>query len=343
LLRYNKKQTAITSVMRLTNFGIIAISSISALEAIMRAVMILLLSVSSPTGAFAWGEEGHAIIAEIAQRRLSPEAAAMVETLLGRGHSLASIASWADDFRATDEGAKTANWHFVNIPILENDYVATRDCKPNPEKGDCIVAELNRLLNDHELHCVVGKDEDQVRALKLAVHLVGDIHQPLHTVDELGGANGVEVGIYMEGVTCDQKKFKLKCSPLAATDLHTLWDSILIQRQYWSWGKYVDDLEDPEKGWLNSKDAQGVVSGEPLLWAQQWAVETHALAQKIWNKTPQAPHPTPEPPPPELKNTVLDDQYLKATDIINRQLGVAGLRLATFLNKAYASCPMPHS
>ena len=50
--------------------------------------------------ALAWGQEGHSIVAEIAQRRLSPEAARAAEQLLGRGHSLASIASWADDVRA---------------------------------------------------------------------------------------------------------------------------------------------------------------------------------------------------------------------------------------------------
>jgi hypothetical protein len=49
--------------------------------------------------AFAWGQEGHSIIAEIAQRRLTPQAAAVIEQLLGKGHSLASISSWADDIR----------------------------------------------------------------------------------------------------------------------------------------------------------------------------------------------------------------------------------------------------
>jgi hypothetical protein len=179
----------------------------------MRAAMVLLLCLSFPAAAFAWGEEGHAIIAEIAQRRLSPQAAATVEKLLGRGHSLASTASWADDFRGngTPEGTRTANWHFVNIPIEKADYDEKRDCIPNETYGDCIVAELDRLKND--LHCTTGKDEGQERALKFAVHFVGDIHQPLHTVKELGGANGFEVGIYMEGVTCKQDNIGINAVP----------------------------------------------------------------------------------------------------------------------------------
>jgi hypothetical protein len=58
------------------------------------------------TPASAWGPEGHSIVAEIAQRRLSPDAVNMLATVLGRGHSLASIASWADDAR--DQRPETA-------------------------------------------------------------------------------------------------------------------------------------------------------------------------------------------------------------------------------------------
>jgi S1/P1 Nuclease len=165
----------------------------------------------------------------------------------------------------------------------------------------------------------------------------------------------------MQGETCKVNKSSL-CSPLAVTDLHTLWDSTLIQRQYFSWGKYVDDLEN-EKGWLNSKEAQHVVSEDPTKWSLQWAVETHCKAQDVWRMTPQAQPrlaaETVSTCPKDTvvddqcknmvlddhyKNTVLDDQYLKcAMNIINRQLGVAGLRLAAFLNNAYASCPVPHS
>jgi len=67
-----------------------------------------ILAVAFGGQALAWGQEGHSIIAEIAQRRLSPEAARGVELLLGRGHSLASVASWADDIRDVRPGLLTA-------------------------------------------------------------------------------------------------------------------------------------------------------------------------------------------------------------------------------------------
>jgi hypothetical protein len=304
----------------------------------MRSAIIILLCLCRPGAAFAWGQEGHSIIAEIAQRRLSPEAAAMVEELLGRGHSLASVASWADDFRSTEEGKKTYNWHFADIPLKEDKYDKNRDCPPNAEKGDCVVEELNRLK--HDMHCTAQRDlsdaerEEQARALKFAVHFVGDIHQPLHTVQDLTGGNGYEVGVDMQGATCHVPKCPNetcptpKCIPVAITNLHVMWDSTLIQRKYWDWGAYVDVLEE---GWLKSTDAQApdIDDGSP----NKWATETHGKAQIVWEKA-QA-------------RTVLDDAYLnddEITKIMDRQLGVAGLRLARFLNEAYASadCPTAH-
>lgn len=292
------------------------------------ALLLPLLSVP----AFAWGQEGHSIVAEIAQRRLSPQAAAAVEQLLGRGHSLASVANWADDFRSTEQGKPTQNWHFVDIPLAQKDYDATRDCKLDPGKGDCIVAELRRL-KDAELLCPTGdkqKDEPGVTALKFAVHFIGDIHQPLHTVDELTGGNDYEVGINMQGATCRIQKCTddvmcrtPRCNPAAVTNLHVMWDSTLIQRRYWNWGAYVDALEE---GWLRSPEAQSVDGGTP----EDWAVETHGEAQSAWSKA-QA-------------KTVLDDAYLNDDEIksiLDRQLAVAGLRLARFLNEAYVSCPRP--
>ena len=99
--------------------------------------------------AFAFGEEGHSIVAEIAQRRLSPQAAAEVAHLLGPGRSLASVSSWADDVR--EERPETYRWHFVNIPLAADEYAPRRECTADPRRGDCIIAELQRLTG--ELRC----------------------------------------------------------------------------------------------------------------------------------------------------------------------------------------------
>src|SRR5580704_18937180 len=211
--------------------------------------------------ALAWGPEGHSIVAEVAQPRLNAPAAQMVAKLL-KGRSLASIASWADDTR--DTRPATAQWHFVDIPLDVATYEPARDCKPDAQNGDCIVAELGRLR--HELRCATGND--QVEALKFAVHFVGDIHQPLHTVLEDKGGNDIAVDLLMRGFTCGRT-----CEPSEiATNFHAAWDFGLIEKVVWDWGAYVDRLED---GWLKSAEATrpGIEGGTVV----DWAEETHAL------------------------------------------------------------------
>src|SRR5262245_51929728 len=129
-----------------------------------RAVWAVVAAVLLPVQALAWGPEGHSIIAELAQRRLSPAAAAAVGRLLGPGHSLASVASWADDVR--DDRPETYNWHFVDLALSEDRYDADKHCHASA-KGDCVVAELERLKI--ELRCA-PTDALKRDALRYAVH-----------------------------------------------------------------------------------------------------------------------------------------------------------------------------
>jgi len=280
------------------------------MNAIWFAALLALLACEE---ANAWGQEGHSIVAEIAQRRLSPQAAAMVNKTLGRGHSLAAVASWPDDVR--EERKSTSQWHFVDMPIASNRYDPATECRPTPE-GDCVIAELDRLKND--LRC--GRDPIvRLEALKFAVHFVGDIHQPLHTVAEERGGNTIPVQVHMRGLACSQA-----CKAPMASNFHAAWDSDLIHATVFAWGTYVDRLE---SGWLKSAEARAprTAGGMPV----DWAVETHKAAQTVWNLLPD--------------NRLLEDTYYqKVLPVLDRQLGVAGLRLARFLNEAYRSkrCPV---
>ena len=258
----------------------------------------------------AWDQEGHSVVAEIAQRRLTPEAVAMVEQVLGKGHSLAAVASWADDVR--DARPETYNWHFVDIPIGDTEYDPATECQPT-DKGDCVVAELDRLKND--VRC--ASDQAKIEALKFAVHFVGDIHQPLHTVADERGGNDIQVQLSVHAPTCTGN-----CRS-EHTNFHAAWDTGLISRVVWDWGAYVDRLE---SGWLKSDEAStpGLDGGTPA----DWATQTHQAAQTVWQLLPE--------------NRVLDDDYLaQVLPVLDRQLGLAGLRLARFLNNAYASSQCP--
>src|SRR5262249_48901498 len=98
-------------------------------------------------------------------------------------------AFWADEIR--DRRPETARWHYVDIPLAAHDYQPARDCQRTP-RGDCIIAALEReraVLADHG-----ATDQRRSEALRFVVHLIGDLHQPLHCADDGDhGGNAVDV------------------------------------------------------------------------------------------------------------------------------------------------------
>ena len=238
-----------------------------------RIIWMVVAAMLLPLQALAWGPEGHSIIAELAQRRLTPQAAAQVVRLLGPGHSLASVASWADDVR--DDRPETYNWHFVDFAMGEDRYDAAKHCHASAN-GDCVVAELERLKT--ALRC--GPTDDLKRdALRYAVHFVGDIHQPMHTVGEGRGGNDVAVEVRLAGA----KTCRGGPCPIMAyrSNPHRVWDGTLIKATAWSWGAYVDRLEG---GLLASPEPLGLDDGSPA----DWAEETHRAARFVWEQLPES-------------------------------------------------------
>ena len=158
----------------------------------MRAVVlaaVLVCGLNAP--AVAWGPEGHSVVGEIAQRR-SPRrrengrAGAGPRTFAGSGRELGR--------QRAGKRPATANWHFVDIPVAAADYDKARDCAARAERR--LRGRRARSLARRIALRAVG--EGQVEALKFAVHFVGDIHQPLHTVGDAGG-NGIKVDVFMRG------------------------------------------------------------------------------------------------------------------------------------------------
>ena len=173
----------------------------------MRFVSILLAAAlaSQSVSAFAWGRQGHIVIASVAQRALTPAAKRRVEALLALepGATLASIANWADTQRDRDTG----RWHYLNLPRdADCQYVAARDCPDGQCVLGAIQAQADRLGS-------TAPDLDRLEALKYLVHFVGDVHQPLHVgyADDKGG-NIYQVQAFGKG-----------------SNLHALWDTGLLR------------------------------------------------------------------------------------------------------------------
>lgn len=170
------------------------------------AVVLILAS----TDALAWGAQGHRLVGRVAETRLTPAARAEVARLLaGEAEpTLSGVAPWADQLRATDRdlGRRSARWHYINMAEDDCVYQAPKHC---PD-GNCVVEALKQqsaLLADRTL-----SDAERAQALKFVVHLVGDIHQPMHAgYGHDKGGNDFQLQFGGRG-----------------TNLHSLWDSGLL-------------------------------------------------------------------------------------------------------------------
>jgi hypothetical protein len=169
------------------------------------AAAALAAMVALPQPALGWGKVGHEAVAAIAEERLGPEARAMIRDLIGSGRlSDPDIAVWADEHR----DAVTGSWHYVNIPFSSGRYEPTRDCR----HGGCAVAAIERAVEE-----LAGDGDRQQRlgALRWLVHLVADLHQPLHAGDGWDrGGNGLRVRLG---------------SRREPTNLHHVWDTEVVQ------------------------------------------------------------------------------------------------------------------
>ena len=205
--------------------------------------------------AFAWGTVGHSLVARIAESQLTPAARARVQGILGPGRTMASVASWADDVRATQK--ETGPWHFVDIPIGEARFDAARDCP----KGDCVISQVSRLRG--VLRDSAASPGDRREALQYLIHFIADMHQPLHSADNHDrGGNTVEIQFH------DRR-----------TNLHSLWDGDLLDRlggEEQIFPALSQEASRRRKSW-----AKGSVIG--------WAEESHAVGRKVvYGKLPRA-------------------------------------------------------
>ncbi|WP_434722065.1 S1/P1 nuclease [Mesorhizobium sp. RIZ17] len=291
--------------------------------------------------ALAWGQEGHAVIAEIAQHRLSRNAYDVIEQLL-RSHlklkppatvSLASVASWADDYRA-DNHKETSNWHFIDIPLASKPgdasasataYDPARDCKDNTSFGFCLMRALpaqEKILADP-----AKSDEERWQALAFVIHLVGDLSQPLHCVERLDGSQGDQGG---NTLTVSFNVYRPKPDGSTYRDLttfHAVWDSSLILFKYYDWGKVALDLETDV---IPHLPAMPVADQTP----EKWLTECHEKAEDAYRALPKGTTIKSDNPHAVILDQAYFDQF---SPVAVEQLALGGLHLAAVLDETLAA------
>jgi hypothetical protein len=260
-----------------------------------------------PSPALAWGKTGHRVVAAIADTQLSGLARAQITQILGPGESLDEAANWPDEMRSAPGQfwQKTATpWHFMDFNGIIYDG-------PPPE-GDAFQA-INRfaaVLKDPKASLA-----DKQTALRFVVHLVGDLHQPLH-VGHPGDEGGNKVSVMWFG---------------KPSNLHTVWDSGLPDNEQLSFTELAAKLERH----LSNRDIISAWDINP----RDWVSESAELRERIYANLP-APRPPKgkkklpkgEKPLPDLSY----DYVYKFQPVMERQLQKAGVRLAAFLNAIFA-------
>jgi hypothetical protein len=168
---------------------------------------------------FAWGQTGHRVVGYVAQQHLTKKASKRIDAIL-KQYSLEMSGNYMDFIRADTNYKFMSSWHYVSIP----DGKRYEDITPNAE-GD-VIAKIEELLI--ELRTKKFKTvKDEEFAIMALVHLVGDLHQPLHVgLAEDRGGNSIKVEWFGE-----------------ATNLHHVWDSEIIdheQLSYTEWGNHIN-------------------------------------------------------------------------------------------------------
>ena len=263
--------------------------------------------ISSP--AFAWGKTGHRVVAAIADKQLSGLARAHVEEILGPGESLDEAANWPDWMRSDPAPfwQKTATpWHYVTLNGVIYDHA--------PSEGDALEAlgRFTKTLQDPNASLA-----DKQLALRFIVHLVGDLHQPLHV-----------------GKCCDKGGNDVKVKWFGRDlNLHSVWDSAMVDDEQLSFTEFAAKLDrhtsrhDIIDWWdINPRD---------------WISESAQIRETVY---PPPAKPAPKgkkgkgPALPELSYAYV----YKFTPLMERRLSQAGVRLAAYLNAIYAA-PQPLS
>lgn len=235
-----------------------------------------------------WGPTGHRATGKIAEKHLTKRAKRKIDKLL-KGESLAFVSTYADEIKSDRKYSKYYPWHYVNMSF-ETDY---EHSKKNP-KGD-LVTGINhciKVLKDKS-----SSEEDKRFFLKMLVHLVGDLHQPLHIGrKEDKGGNTIQVQWHRKG-----------------SNLHRVWDENMLHKWDMSYIELAENAQD-----LSKAQIKEIEKGDVL----DWVKDTHQLTKKVYGSA--------------KTGDKLSYRYSYLYfPVVRQQLQKGGIRLAKLLNEIF--------
>ncbi|QLG44217.1 S1/P1 nuclease [Costertonia aggregata] len=235
-----------------------------------------------------WSKTGHRVVGSVAQKHLSRKAKKAIDKLLD-GQSLAAVSNFADEIKADRSFRKFNAWHYVNFPL----YAKYGDETPS-EYGD-VITGIEKCIE-------IIKNETSSRAdkafyLKMLVHLVGDLHQPMH-VGRLADKGGNDIQVVWFG---------------RGSNLHKVWDLNLIEDHGMSYTELASSLPRLSKPRIKAMQ-QGDI--------YDWVEESQDIASKLYESV--------------QVGEKLGYRYRYVWwDTVEAQLQKGGVRLAAVLNRIY--------
>lgn len=275
--------------------------------------------------ACAWGDEGHEVVGLIAEHYLSRRARAAIRAMLAhdasgltRDGGIAAESTWADHYRDSDRGGSesryraTRAWHFIDLELEHADFAGACHGHPALPSGtaasqgpadDCITDKIEQFRR--ELADPATPAGERLVALQFILHLVGDVHQPLHASDDHDrGGNGVAV----------------RLPGARGGSLHHYWDTVFVERL----GRDSRLLARASIDAIGNADVRRWRGGG----SARWARESYGVAKSCVY--------APLPPPAADGVRVLTEAYAAgAAQCVRLQLQRAGVRLAALLNRSF--------
>ncbi len=255
--------------------------------------LFISLLVYLPMSSMAWGMLGHRIVGEIANSYLTKQTKKEIAKILGT-ESIAMTSNWPDFIKSDPAYNYLNSWHYINLKagLTEAEVKAhfANDTSTNA------FTKINWMIEQFKNKNL--SQENKILYLRLLIHIIGDIHQPLHVgrPDDLGG-NKVKVLWFN--------------SPY---NLHQIWDERLIDYQNLSYTEYVSSIN------FTTKEQRKTWQSEPMV---DWFYQSYQIAEKVYGDVTQ---------PDEKLGFAYNFKYVTT---LNQQLLKAGVHLAGVLNNLF--------
>ncbi len=308
-----------------------------------KVFITLALLLAAPTGALAWHDTGHMVVAQVAYLRLTPAAKARVDALLltpqGRRplihlcagyytpetcekiYDPVTIAVWMDDFRGDSLTGEYDTWHYVTYRPFFDGIPERTEVGPEPVNA---LDRINWAVNT--LRRGTGRDKSDAEVLGFLYHLVGDVHQPLHTISRYTAA--------LPDGDAGGNLFRIQMPPeTRARNLHFFWDAAAGSFDWKDPKRPLDEAARTRLRALAEEITRAYPAESEPAWKDveplHWIEESNTLARTVVYKN-------------ITENSAPSAAYTEeAQKLVRRRIALAGYRLAEILNRLFVQTAPP--